>query len=93
MPYIRSAISRRELNELSRSSQKSIPLARQPSGNGAPTAGHCAHQWCSGERAVPAKRAIEIEALTRGAVDRAELCPSFPWAQIQPSSSQALSVA
>ncbi|MCF7545293.1 transcriptional regulator [Pseudomonas petrae] len=51
------------------------------------------NQWCSGERAVPAKRAIEIEALTGGAVDRADLCPSFPWAQIQPASSQALSVA
>ncbi|WP_024666518.1 transcriptional regulator [Pseudomonas syringae] len=51
------------------------------------------NQWCSGERAVPAKRAIEIEALTGGAVDRADLCPSFPWAQILPASSQTLSAA
>ncbi|WP_341522971.1 Cro/CI family transcriptional regulator [Pseudomonas sp. G.S.17] len=51
------------------------------------------NQWCSGERSVPAKRAIEIEVLTRGAVDRADLCPSFPWAQINFASSQTLSVA
>lgn len=26
------------------------------------------NQWCSGERAVPAKRAVQIEALTGGVV-------------------------
>ena len=51
------------------------------------------NQWCSGERAVPAKRAIEIEALTGGAVDRADLCPSFPWAQISSVPGQSLSAA
>lgn len=40
------------------------------------------NQWCSGDRPVPAKRAIQIEALTGGAVNRADLCPSFPWGQI-----------
>lgn len=38
-------------------------------------------QWCSGERPIPAPRALEIESLTGGAVTRAELCPAFPWAQ------------
>lgn len=36
-------------------------------------------QWCSGVRPIPAKRAVEIEALTAGRVLRSELCPSFPW--------------
>ncbi|MBG6292075.1 helix-turn-helix domain-containing protein [Pseudomonas nitroreducens] len=36
-------------------------------------------QWCSGIRPIPAARAIEIERLTDNAVDRRELCPSFPW--------------
>jgi DNA-binding transcriptional regulator YdaS (Cro superfamily) len=40
------------------------------------------NQWCSGERSVPAKRALQIEALTQGAVSRVDLCPSFPWADI-----------
>lgn len=39
-------------------------------------------QWCSGDRPVPAARAIQIEALTNGEVKRAELCPSFPWAEM-----------
>ncbi|MBA6058957.1 MULTISPECIES: transcriptional regulator [Pseudomonas] len=51
------------------------------------------NQWCSGERAVPAKRALQIEALTNGAVNRADLCPSFPWNQIDCSASQSLSAA
>lgn len=40
------------------------------------------HQWCSGERAVPAKRAVEIEALTGGRIKKADLCPAFPWAEL-----------
>ena len=40
------------------------------------------NQWCSGERSVPAKRALQIEALTQGAVSRVDLCPSFPWADM-----------
>ncbi|UVM65062.1 helix-turn-helix domain-containing protein [Pseudomonas sp. B21-009] len=51
------------------------------------------NQWCSGERAVPAKRALQIEALTNGAVGRSDLCPSFPWTQVDASSSQTLSAA
>lgn len=51
------------------------------------------NQWCSGERAVPPKRALQIEALTNGAVHRADLCPSFPWNQIGSSASQSLSAA
>lgn len=51
------------------------------------------NQWCSGERAVPARRALQIEALTNGAVDRADLCPSFPWTQLDAASNQALSAA
>lgn len=51
------------------------------------------NQWCSGERAVPVKRALQIEALTDGAVNRADLCPSFPWGQISASPSQILSAA
>lgn len=39
-------------------------------------------QWCSGDRPIPAARAIQIEALTNGQVKRVELCPSFPWAQM-----------
>ena len=47
------------------------------------------NQWCSGERAVPAKRAVQIEALTGGVVNRADLCPSFPWGQIASASIEA----
>lgn len=36
-------------------------------------------QWCSGARPIPAARAIEIERLTGRLVNRADLCPSFPW--------------
>jgi DNA-binding transcriptional regulator YdaS (Cro superfamily) len=36
-------------------------------------------QWCSGERPVPAARALQIEALTERKVTRSDLCPSFPW--------------
>ncbi|MCU1752174.1 transcriptional regulator [Pseudomonas sp. 6D_7.1_Bac1] len=39
-------------------------------------------QWCSGDRPVPAARAIQIEAFTNGEVKREELCPSFPWAEM-----------
>lgn len=51
------------------------------------------NQWCSGERAVPAKRALQIEALTEGQIKKADLCPTFPWAQIGSASSQTLSAA
>ncbi|MCX2706083.1 MULTISPECIES: transcriptional regulator [Pseudomonas] len=51
------------------------------------------NQWCSGERTVPAKRALQIEALTNGAVNRADLCPSFPWSQIDSNPTHALSAA
>jgi len=51
------------------------------------------NQWCSGERAVPAKRALQIEALTAGQIKRSDLCPSFPWAQISPVIGQTLSAA
>lgn len=51
------------------------------------------NQWCSGERAVPAKRALQIEALTEGQIKKADLCPSFPWAQISTAPSQSLSAA
>lgn len=51
------------------------------------------NQWCSGERTVPAKRALQIEALTHGAVNRADLCPSFPWSQIERNTTPALSAA
>lgn len=51
------------------------------------------NQWCSGERSVPAKRALQIEALTNGAVGRADLCPSFPWTQASPAPAQELSAA
>jgi DNA-binding transcriptional regulator YdaS (Cro superfamily) len=51
------------------------------------------NQWCSGERSVPPKRALEIEALTEGAVNRADLCPAFPWGQIAKTSDHALSAA
>ena len=51
------------------------------------------NQWCSGDRAVPAKRALQIEALTDGQVKRSDLCPSFPWAQIGTPSPPALSAA
>ncbi|WP_130931621.1 Cro/CI family transcriptional regulator [Pseudomonas sp. Sample_24] len=51
------------------------------------------NQWCSGERAVPAKRALQIEALTGGQIKRSDLCPSFPWAQISPVICQTLSAA
>jgi len=40
------------------------------------------HQWCSGDRAVPARRAVEIEALTEGRIKKADLCPDFPWAEL-----------
>jgi DNA-binding transcriptional regulator YdaS (Cro superfamily) len=95
MPYSHIQISRRELmksaeaaKEASRLLGSQAEMARRLRVT-APTV----NQWCSGERAVPAKRAIEIEALTGGAVDRADLCPSFPWAQITSSPSQALSAA
>ncbi|MEG0968515.1 MAG: Cro/CI family transcriptional regulator [Pseudomonas sp.] len=51
------------------------------------------NQWCSGERSVPPKRALQIEALTNGAVGRADLCPSFPWTQVNPKSTPTLSAA
>lgn len=51
------------------------------------------NQWCSGERAVPAKRALQIEALTEGQIKKVDLCPSFPWGQINAAPQQALSVA
>ena len=51
------------------------------------------NQWCSGERTVPAKRALQIEALTNGVVNRADLCPSFPWGQIDSNPTHALSAA
>ncbi|WP_409321360.1 transcriptional regulator [Pseudomonas monteilii] len=51
------------------------------------------NQWCSGERAVPAKRALQIEVLTNGVVSRVDLCPSFPWNQIDSNPSHALSAA
>lgn len=51
------------------------------------------NQWCSGERAVPAKRALQIEVLTEGQIKKADLCPTFPWAQISSASCQNLSAA
>lgn len=51
------------------------------------------NQWCSGERAVPAKRALQIEVLTQGQIKKADLCPSFPWGQISSAPSQTLSAA
>ncbi|MGA3827367.1 transcriptional regulator [Pseudomonas chlororaphis] len=36
-------------------------------------------QWCSGERPIPAARAVQIENLTQGQVKRESLCPGFPW--------------
>ncbi|MFV3337894.1 transcriptional regulator [Pseudomonas sp. NY15349] len=51
------------------------------------------NQWCSGERPVPPKRALQIEALTEGSISRADLCPSFPWNQADCSSSQSRSAA
>ncbi|MFK0092918.1 transcriptional regulator [Pseudomonas sp. NPDC090592] len=51
------------------------------------------NQWCSGERSVPAKRALQIEALTNGAVGRADLCPSFPWTQADHQAGQTRSAA
>ncbi|WP_095058056.1 Cro/CI family transcriptional regulator [Pseudomonas sp. Irchel s3f7] len=51
------------------------------------------NQWCSGERAVPAKRALQIEALTEGLIKKADLCPTFPWAQICSEPSETLSAA
>ena len=51
------------------------------------------NQWCSGERAVPAKRALQIEVLTNGVVSRVDLCPSFPWNQIDSNPSHVLSAA
>ncbi|MNF75804.1 hypothetical protein D3C84_578860 [compost metagenome] len=51
------------------------------------------NQWCSGERAVPAKRALQIEALTQGQIKKTDLCPSFPWAQISSVIGQTLSAA
>jgi DNA-binding transcriptional regulator YdaS (Cro superfamily) len=95
MPYIHRNVSRRELmkpaeaaKEASRLLGSQAEMARRLR-VAAPTV----NQWCSGERSVPPKRALEIEALTGGAVDRADLCPSFPWAQIRSASSQALSAA
>ena len=37
-------------------------------------------QWCSGERPIPAARAVQIENLTQGRIKREYLCPAFPWA-------------
>jgi len=37
------------------------------------------NQWASGERPVPANRALQIERVTKGAVNRKDLCPEFPW--------------
>ena len=51
------------------------------------------NQWCSGERSVPAKRALQIEALTEGQIKKTDLCPSFPWGQISSAPSQSLSAA
>ena len=51
------------------------------------------NQWCSGERSVPAKRALQIEALTNGAVRRHDLCPSFPWNQVGCNSNKQQSAA
>ncbi|WP_455912804.1 Cro/CI family transcriptional regulator [Pseudomonas palmensis] len=51
------------------------------------------NQWCSGERSVPPKRPLQVEALTNGAVCRSELCPSFPWAQVQGAFSGSRSAA
>lgn len=51
------------------------------------------NQWCSGERPVPPKRALQIEALTEGTISRADLCPSFPWSQADCSSSHSRSAA
>ena len=39
-------------------------------------------QWCSGDRPIPPPRALQIELLTDGTVKRADLCPSFPWADM-----------
>lgn len=36
-------------------------------------------QWASGERPVPVNRALQIDKLTKGEVDRKTLCPAFPW--------------
>jgi DNA-binding transcriptional regulator YdaS (Cro superfamily) len=40
------------------------------------------NQWCSGDRPIPAARAIQIESLTGGVVTRNSLCPSFPWSEL-----------
>lgn len=37
------------------------------------------NQWCSGERPVPAARALQIEDMTAGKILKSDLCPSFPW--------------
>ena len=39
-------------------------------------------QWCSGIRPVPPLRALQIEAVTNGAVCREALCPGFPWKEL-----------
>lgn len=39
-------------------------------------------QWCSGDRPIPPKRAIELERLSGGKVSRVMLCPGFPWHQM-----------
>ncbi|PBJ02072.1 Cro/CI family transcriptional regulator [Pseudomonas sp. ACN5] len=51
------------------------------------------NQWCSGERSVPAKRALQIEVLTEGQIKKADLCPSFPWGQISSAPTHSLSAA
>ncbi|MFG3398687.1 transcriptional regulator [Streptomyces parvus] len=33
----------------------------------------------SGQRGITAERAIQIERVTGGAVNRRDLCPDFPW--------------
>ncbi|WP_309147734.1 transcriptional regulator [Pseudomonas protegens] len=39
-------------------------------------------QWCSGDRPVPAARALQLEALTGGEVKWGQLCPSFSWGEM-----------
>lgn len=43
------------------------------------------NQWASGERPVPAARAVEIERATKGQVTRKALCPEFPW-DVEPNA-------
>lgn len=43
-------------------------------------------EWANAKRPVPAKRAVQIERATSGAVTRQELCPD--WAEIWPELAQ-----